>query len=191
MLLVLIFKIFLLHSFIIFLRRVLIKRVSYKLWSWRFTAIAVTISTKERLPLPLLWPKTATHLPPGKYDPSWSKQTHPLTLTPEHQVSTWSVLNVIVRINLHLEFEKLLLYSGTTQGIAIIENLMEHLAKVCKKDPLAYRLQNFNSSPAMSPLRQIIDQIRSSSEYDQRLKEVGLSENSYFNYLFYFNIDKK
>jgi xanthine dehydrogenase/oxidase len=63
---------------------------------------------------------------------------------------------------------------GTTQGIAIVENLMEHLAKACNEDPLAFRLKNLtNQSDEADAMRNIISEVRRSSEYDQRVEQVS------------------
>jgi len=66
-----------------------------------------------------------------------------------------------------------LLFLGTTQGIAMIENLMEHLAKVLKEDPLEFRIKNMNpSNDDVGSLKNIIEQLRRSSDYDDRLRQV-------------------
>lgn len=68
---------------------------------------------------------------------------------------------------------KLFVPTGSTQGIAIIENLMEHLAKVCKEDPLEYRLKNMNMKDnEVESLKKIMDQLRESSNYEERLRQV-------------------
>ena len=61
---------------------------------------------------------------------------------------------------------------GTTQGIAIMENMMEHLAKVRKEDPLIFRLRNIDPSTDGDILRQIIEQTCLSGDYKRRLIEV-------------------
>jgi len=63
---------------------------------------------------------------------------------------------------------------GTTQGIALIENLMEHMANTCKEDPLSFRLKNFKPDDEgdSSAMKKIIDQIIISSDYHQRLEHV-------------------
>lgn len=63
---------------------------------------------------------------------------------------------------------------GTTQGIAIIENLIEHLAKIRKEDPLEFRLKNLNISgnDEANSMRKIIDELRRSSNFDKRLGEI-------------------
>lgn len=65
-------------------------------------------------------------------------------------------------------------FEGTTQGIAIIENLIEHLAKFRQEDPLEFRLKNLNTSgnEEANSMRKIIDEVRRSSEFDKRLGEV-------------------
>ncbi|XP_046441655.1 indole-3-acetaldehyde oxidase-like isoform X1 [Daphnia pulex] len=64
---------------------------------------------------------------------------------------------------------------GPIQGIAIIENLMEHLAHVRKEDPLDFRLKNLNRSDEneFSALQHIISEVRCSSNYDERHRQVN------------------
>ena len=64
---------------------------------------------------------------------------------------------------------------GTTQGIAIIENLIEHLAKIRQEDPLEFRLKNLNTNgnDEANSMRKIIDEGRRSSDFDKRLCEVN------------------
>ena len=65
---------------------------------------------------------------------------------------------------------------GTSQGVAIIENLMEHLAKVLKEDPLEFRIKNMNTSDQnVLTLKQIIEELRKSSDYEDRLRQVSFS----------------
>ena len=55
----------------------------------------------------------------------------------------------------------------------MIENLMEHLAKVLKEDPLEFRIKNMNpSNDDVGSLKNIIEQLRRSSDYDDRLRQV-------------------
>ncbi|XP_058124986.1 uncharacterized protein LOC131281799 [Anopheles ziemanni] len=58
---------------------------------------------------------------------------------------------------------------GTTEGIAMIENIMEHLAWELGMDPLALRLANI---PQGSKMRELIPQFRADVEYDRRKGEI-------------------
>jgi xanthine dehydrogenase/oxidase len=49
---------------------------------------------------------------------------------------------------------------------------MEHLAKSCGMDPLSFRMLNMSSGEEVILLRKIIEQVRASSEYDQRVKQI-------------------
>lgn len=51
---------------------------------------------------------------------------------------------------------------------------MEHLAKACNTDPLEYRMKNLACGENGEPHRilSIIDHIRSSSEFDERRRQV-------------------
>ena len=63
--------------------------------------------------------------------------------------------------------------TGTTEGIAVIENLMEHVARARKEDPLEFRLKNMNpNDEQIVCLKNIIDQLRMSSDYNQRVQQV-------------------
>lgn len=53
---------------------------------------------------------------------------------------------------------------------------MEHLAKVRKEDPLEFRLKNLDKSEGKGDsLKNIVEQLRQSSDYDNRLRAVCLS----------------
>ena len=58
----------------------------------------------------------------------------------------------------------------------MIENVMEHLASVRQEDPLEFRLKNMNpaSNPEVGKLKDVIDQLRASSDYETRRSEVFL-----------------
>lgn len=62
---------------------------------------------------------------------------------------------------------------ATAEGIAIIENVIEHLCKVRNEDSLAFRLRNMAPGADGDALSRIIDQVRVSSDYDQRVVQVG------------------
>ena len=53
---------------------------------------------------------------------------------------------------------------------------MEHLAKVLKEDPLEFRIKNMNTSDQnVLTLKQIIEELRKSSDYEDRLRQVSFS----------------
>ncbi|XP_053676315.1 uncharacterized protein LOC128726526 [Anopheles nili] len=58
---------------------------------------------------------------------------------------------------------------GTTEGIAMIENIMEHLAWVLGLDPFEVRLLNM---PEGSKMRELVPQFRTEVEYDRRKAEI-------------------
>ena len=51
---------------------------------------------------------------------------------------------------------------------------MEHIAKARKEDPLEFRMKNLkpNNSEDVDPMRKIIDELRRTSNYDERLNQV-------------------
>jgi len=74
--------------------------------------------------------------------------------------------------------------TGSTQGIAIIETIMEHIAWAIKKDPLEVRMTNFiqPGDPLIAipgakfegenPLPNMITELKTSADYDARKKFV-------------------
>ncbi|XP_055707343.1 uncharacterized protein LOC129804238 isoform X2 [Phlebotomus papatasi] len=58
---------------------------------------------------------------------------------------------------------------GTTEGIAMIENIMEHISKDMGLDPVEVRLANM---PENSPLRGIVKDFVKSVQYYERKKEI-------------------
>lgn len=85
-------------------------------------------------------------------------------------------MSLALPLKLGFCFKLFFIVAGTTQGIAIIENLIEHLAKSRQEDPFEFRMKNLNTvgSNEISPMRKIIDEVRQSSEYENRLNEVRL-----------------
>ncbi|KAL1140403.1 hypothetical protein AAG570_000335 [Ranatra chinensis] len=59
---------------------------------------------------------------------------------------------------------------GSTEAICLIENIMEHIAKIVKKDPIEVRLSNMTSEN--NPLPQMILDMKKSSDYDTRVAEI-------------------
>jgi hypothetical protein len=60
---------------------------------------------------------------------------------------------------------------------------MEHLASVLRGNPLEFRLKNMNptSNDELEPLKDIIDQLRGSCDYDNRLSQVIRLHNKKIN----------
>lgn len=117
--------------------------------------------------------RTVTPRNHGSFVLCWQRRIHPQTHIAELLVYISSLI-LFPQIILKLFFFALDEYLGTTQGIAIIENLIEHIAKVRNEDPLEFRLKNLNSSDSneVSAMRKIIDEVRCTSEFDKRVQEV-------------------
>ncbi|XP_064292368.1 uncharacterized protein LOC128674487 [Plodia interpunctella] len=67
---------------------------------------------------------------------------------------------------------------ASTEGIAMIEYIMDRIAYNLRKDPLEVRLLNMSKKD--NPIPDLIDQLKKDANYDQRLKEVNA-----------FNIDNR
>lgn len=134
-----------------------------------------------------LSPRTVTPQNHGSFVRCWQRRTHLQTHIAELLVHNHS--SFFHNLFLKLCFSFLNEYLGTTQGIAIIENLIEHIAKIRKEDPLEFRLKNLNSSDSneVSSMRKIIDEVRRTSDFDKRVQEV--TDNSIW-LIFYFNFDR-
>ncbi|KAK9512029.1 hypothetical protein O3M35_000556 [Rhynocoris fuscipes] len=59
---------------------------------------------------------------------------------------------------------------GSTEGIALVETIMEHIANVIKKDPLEVRLANIPKEG--NPIPQMIEDVKKMSDFVARSKEV-------------------
>ena len=57
-------------------------------------------------------------------------------------------------------------FLGTTEGVAVIEHIMEHISNVVQKDPLQVRLNNMTE--ANNPAKQMINDLKTSCDYDRR-----------------------
>ncbi|GAB0092110.1 Aldehyde oxidase/xanthine dehydrogenase [Sergentomyia squamirostris] len=58
---------------------------------------------------------------------------------------------------------------GNLQGTAIIENIMEHIARIVKRDPLDVRLENISED---IPIREILENFAKSVQYRKRKMEI-------------------
>jgi xanthine dehydrogenase/oxidase len=59
---------------------------------------------------------------------------------------------------------------GSTEGLASIEAIIEHVAYAAGVDPLEVRLANF---PKDSPLVKYVDDLKSWAEIDQRKQDIS------------------
>ena len=59
---------------------------------------------------------------------------------------------------------------GSPEGIAGIEHIMEHIAKVVKKDPTEIRL--LNMGPDTDDIMELIQDVTASSEFEQRKNSI-------------------
>lgn len=64
----------------------------------------------------------------------------------------------------------LLNFAATTEGIAMTENIMEHIATEIGLDPLEVRLNNINEDK--NPLINLIDDFKKSTDYEKRSNEI-------------------
>lgn len=65
---------------------------------------------------------------------------------------------------------------GSLEGVAMSENLMEHIARVTKKDPLQVRLSNMNDADK-APLEAMIRELSKSADYEMRKRAVEMFNN--------------
>ncbi|XP_071634820.1 uncharacterized protein [Temnothorax longispinosus] len=65
---------------------------------------------------------------------------------------------------------------GSTEGVAMTENIMEHIAKVTKKDPLKVRLANMNDVDKAA-LESMIKDLSKSADYEMRKRAVETFNN--------------
>ncbi|XP_025074449.1 indole-3-acetaldehyde oxidase-like [Pogonomyrmex barbatus] len=65
---------------------------------------------------------------------------------------------------------------GSTELIAMIENIMEHIARVTKKDPLQIRLANMNDVHK-AVLELMIKDLSKSANYEMRKRAVETFNN--------------
>lgn len=72
--------------------------------------------------------------------------------------------------------EATLLISASTEGIAMAESIMEHIARTLGKDPLEVRILNMNA-PDKEALLPMIDDMKRTSDYEKRKKAVATFNN--------------
>jgi xanthine dehydrogenase molybdopterin-binding subunit B len=78
------------------------------------------------------------------------------------------------------------LFQGSTEGVAFIENVMEHIAKVVQKDPIEVRIRNLKKED--STILNMIEDLKVNAEYEERKQNVEefnkvsgiMSTDSYF-----------
>ena len=96
------------------------------------------------------------------------------TASNTHCRAPGSMCNQTIFVAHYKSYAILYCITGPIQGIAIIENLMEHLAHVRKEDPLDFRLRNLNRCDEndFNAIQHIINEVRCSSNYDERHRQV-------------------
>ncbi|XP_063217996.1 xanthine dehydrogenase/oxidase-like [Bacillus rossius redtenbacheri] len=82
--------------------------------------------------------------------------------------ATWSMMGKAVKTD--IPSNTYCRAPSSTEGIAVIETIMEHIAKTVKKDATDVRLKNMN--PANNPIPGMIKDIKTSSNYEARKKNV-------------------
>lgn len=65
---------------------------------------------------------------------------------------------------------------SSTEAIAMIENVMEHIARVTKKDPIQVRLSNMNDVDRTA-LEPMIKNLSKSADYEMRKRAVEMFNN--------------
>lgn len=63
------------------------------------------------------------------------------------------------------------LFLGSTEGVAMIENMMEHIARVTNTDPIEVRILNMDAD-IKKTLVPMIEEIKKTSDYLNRLQAV-------------------
>uniref|UniRef100_A0A1B6E3D0 FAD-binding PCMH-type domain-containing protein n=1 Tax=Clastoptera arizonana TaxID=38151 RepID=A0A1B6E3D0_9HEMI len=94
-------------------------------------------------------------------------------MTFPYESSTWKVEGFGVRTD--TESNTWCRAPGSTEGIAVIENIMEHIAHVVKKDPVEVRLANMKSDESVIP--QLITDIKNMSSYSDRVADIKKFNN--------------
>ncbi|XP_066582260.1 uncharacterized protein [Prorops nasuta] len=91
-----------------------------------------------------------------------------------YDTDTWNIVGYEVRTD--LPSNTYCRAPGSTEGIAISESLMEHIASVLEKDPLEVRLANMLEDDKKM-LLPMIDELKKTAEYDKRKMSVRAYNN--------------
>lgn len=59
---------------------------------------------------------------------------------------------------------------GSTEGVAMVENIMENIARVIHADPIEVRISNMNADDKKI-LLPMIDELKKTSNYQKRLQD--------------------
>ncbi|CAH1402822.1 unnamed protein product [Nezara viridula] len=86
-----------------------------------------------------------------------------------YDVSTWTIDFIFVKTD--LPSSTWMRAPGTLEGMATIEHIMEHIAAVCKKDPITVRRINFEQDS--HTIENIIQEEIEISEYYKRLANIN------------------
>jgi xanthine dehydrogenase/oxidase len=92
----------------------------------------------------------------------------PLLMANCYMADTFTIANTIVRTD--TASNTWCRAPGSTEGVAFIEEVMEHIARVTKIDPLQVRLNNM--PPLNNPLPAMINDLKSTADYDSRKANV-------------------
>lgn len=65
---------------------------------------------------------------------------------------------------------------GSTEGLALTEHIMEHIAKVTNKDPLQVRLSNMNTDDKIM-IETMLRDLSKSADYEMRKRAVDMFNN--------------
>jgi hypothetical protein len=68
------------------------------------------------------------------------------------------------------KFIKQFLFQGSTEGIAFIEAIMEHIAKVLQKDPIEVRIKNLKTND--STILNMMEDFKVTAQYEERKQNV-------------------
>lgn len=74
------------------------------------------------------------------------------------------------------EIHRIYFIPGSTEGVAMTENMIEHIAKVTGKDPVDVRLANMDETDKAA-LQPMIEDLKKSSDFDTRRAAVKTFNN--------------
>ncbi|KAJ9576511.1 hypothetical protein L9F63_025594, partial [Diploptera punctata] len=101
----------------------------------------------------------------------WNEEVIPLTtmhMPSCYNTSTWDIKGYAVRTD--IASNSYCRAPSSTEGIAFIETIMEHIAKEIKKDPIQVRINNFN--PENTTIGKLIQDMIVTSDFDARKQSV-------------------